>query len=129
MRPRSLGVEQGRSGHASLPGQVAVSNISPGAEVRCRLMVDPLWVLRQSEKKHRDKWTQEEKQVFQIKFNQFFGNKNTLEKKDRKNFTKIASFLNNKSTADCVDFYYKSKRNVEYKSKKGTTKNYAEINE
>lgn len=50
-------------------------------------------------------WTDLEKNIFLDKFLQF-----------PKNFYKIASFLPNKSTKDCIAFYYDGKSSLEWKS-------------
>ena len=50
-------------------------------------------------------WTDIEKSIFLDKFLQF-----------PKNFSKIASYLVNRSTQDCVEFYYDSKAAISYKA-------------
>lgn len=56
------------------------------------------------EKKVSTVWTTEEMELFKIKFVQY-----------PKKFSIIASFLKNKSVHDCVQFYYLSKKRVNYK--------------
>ncbi|XP_070571465.1 nuclear receptor corepressor 1-like isoform X2 [Ptychodera flava] len=58
-------------------------------------------------------WTESEKLIFKEKFIQY-----------PKNFQMIASFLDRKSIADCVLFYYTTKKNENYKqlSRKATVK-------
>ena len=55
--------------------------------------------------RHERVWTDMEKCIFLDKFMQF-----------PKNFAKIASFLINRDTKDCIRFYYDSKPNIPYKS-------------
>lgn len=70
------------------------------------LVEDPVAV--EKERKMINPWTSEEKELFWAKFAIF-----------RKNFGKVASFLEHKTVADCVEFYYKNHKS-EYpkKSKK-----------
>ena len=49
-------------------------------------------------------WSDIEKCIFLDRFTQY-----------PKNFKKIGSFLRNKTTSDCVEFYYNSKKFVNYK--------------
>jgi hypothetical protein len=64
----------------------------------CALQVD-----REERKFHP--WSDMEKTIFLDKFMQF-----------PKNFSKIAAFLTNRTTKDCVKFYYDSKTTIPYKS-------------
>jgi hypothetical protein len=64
----------------------------------CALQVD------REERKCRP-WSDMEKSVFLDKFMQF-----------PKNFSKIAAFLTDRSTKDCIKFYYDSKTSIPYKS-------------
>jgi hypothetical protein len=64
----------------------------------CALQVD-----REERKCHP--WSDMEKSIFLDKFMQF-----------PKNFSKIAAFLANRSTKDCIKFYYDSKTTIPYKS-------------
>ena len=50
-------------------------------------------------------WTDMEKVIFVDKFIQY-----------PKNFSKIASFLTNRTVQDCIRFYYDSKAAIPYKS-------------
>nr|XP_043631183.1 uncharacterized protein LOC122602650 [Erigeron canadensis] len=77
----------------------------------------------EKEKSIVNPWTVEDKEIFLERYSQF-----------GKNFRKIASFLPNKTVADCVEFYYKNhksdyfqkaKRNSEFtKGKSNTTSTY-----
>jgi len=67
-----------------------------------RRVLDPVCV--ENERKKRNPWTDVEKCIFLDRFLQ-----------DPKNFRKIASSLRNKSTKDCIEFYYISKKTVPYK--------------
>jgi Myb-like DNA-binding domain len=64
--------------------------------------VDP--AEEEEELRHLNVWTDMEKCIFLDRFLQH-----------PKDFRKIASFLRNKSTRDCVEFYYNSKKTVPYK--------------
>lgn len=70
------------------------------------LVEDPVAV--EKERKMINPWTSEEKELFWAKFAIF-----------SKNFGKVASFLEHKTVADCIEFYYKNHKS-EYpkKSKK-----------
>lgn len=72
------------------------------------LVEDPLAV--EKERSMINIWTSEEREIFVDKLATF-----------GKDFSKIASFLDHKSTADCIEFYYKN-RKLEYfeKAKKKT---------
>jgi len=59
------------------------------------LVEDPLAI--EKERGMINPWTSEEKELFLKKFSAF-----------GKDFQKIASFLDHKTTADCVEFYYKN---------------------
>ncbi|MCH88355.1 nuclear receptor corepressor, partial [Trifolium medium] len=59
------------------------------------LVEDPLAI--EKERDMINPWTSEEKEIFLEKFAAF-----------GKDFRKIASFLDHKTTADCVEFYYKN---------------------
>jgi hypothetical protein len=59
------------------------------------LVEDPLAI--EKERGTINPWTSEEKELFLKKFAAF-----------GKDFRKIASFLDHKTTADCVEFYYKN---------------------
>nr|QSD99700.1 MYB family transcription factor [Melilotus albus] len=59
------------------------------------LVEDPLAI--EKERDMINPWTSEEKEIFLAKFATF-----------GKDFRKIASFLDHKTTADCVEFYYKN---------------------
>ncbi|KAL2334302.1 hypothetical protein Fmac_015515 [Flemingia macrophylla] len=61
------------------------------------LVEDPLAV--EKERSMINPWTYEERKIFLEKFAAF-----------GKDFRKISSFLDHKTTADCVEFYYKNKR-------------------
>lgn len=65
-------------------------------------ILDP--VLEAEEERHTNVWTDMEKCIFLDRFLQF-----------PKDFRRIASFLRNKTTKDCVAFYYDSKQTVPYK--------------
>ena len=65
-------------------GALGVGQVRHRSLMVDHLVVDPLWASKQREKKQRDKWTQEEKHIFQTKVNK------------KKNFSKISSFLPNK---------------------------------
>lgn len=67
------------------------------------LVEDPVAV--EKERKMINPWTSEEKELFWAKFAIF-----------RKNFGKVASFLEHKTVADCVEFYYKNHKS-EYPKK------------
>ena len=70
------------------------------------LVEDP-WVVER-EKAMINPWTSEERKIFSEKFEAF-----------GKDFRKIASFLDHKTIADCVEFYYKDhKPNCLEKDKK-----------
>jgi hypothetical protein len=69
---------------------------------RNRLILDMKEEERKS--KHSVVWSDEEKEVFKKKF-----------AKNPKNFRKIASYLPNKTTNDCVAFYYLTKHQENYK--------------
>ncbi|XP_053376289.1 nuclear receptor corepressor 1-like isoform X2 [Mercenaria mercenaria] len=56
------------------------------------------------ERKYINVWTAQEKQIFKEKYLQH-----------PKNFGLIASFLEKKSTMDCVEYYYRSKKSENYK--------------
>ncbi|KAH3891850.1 hypothetical protein DPMN_015959, partial [Dreissena polymorpha] len=56
------------------------------------------------ERKYFNVWTAQEKQIFKEKYLQH-----------PKNFGLIASFLEKKSTQDCVEYYYRSKKSENYK--------------
>jgi hypothetical protein len=64
----------------------------------CALQVD------REERKYRP-WSDMEKSIFLDKFLQY-----------PKNFSKIAAFLTNRTTKDCIKFYYDSKTTIPYKS-------------
>jgi len=55
------------------------------------------------EEKIRNIWTPRERRIFLEKYQQF-----------PKDFTKIASFLEHRSTADCLVFYYKNQKSEEF---------------
>ncbi|XP_028197190.1 nuclear receptor corepressor 1-like [Glycine soja] len=75
------------------------------------LVEDP-WVVER-EKAMINPWTSEERKIFSEKFEAF-----------GKDFRKIASFLDHKTIADCVEFYYKDhKPNCLEKDKKKKKKN------
>ena len=56
---------------------------------------------------HHNVWTSDEKTVFFEKMMNYY-----------KKFGKIAAALPNKSTADCVKFYYRTKKHIKYKEKR-----------
>ena len=68
-----------------------------------RYIEDPM--LQDEMHKQINPWSDTEKCIFLDRWLQY-----------PKNFRKIASFLRNKSTADCVRFYYDSKKSIPYKS-------------
>ena len=68
-----------------------------------RLVLDPL--LEEEQNKNSNPWSNVEKCIFLDRWLQY-----------PKNFRKIASFLRNKSTRDCVRFYYDSKMSIPYKA-------------
>lgn len=89
----------------------------PKFDNRNGLLQDPLQIQKQSS--IINIWTEEEKEIFTKKF---------LEQPKKFHF--IASFLKNKSVANCVAYYYQSKRSEKYKMrlanlkpKKSRTKN------
>ncbi|EFJ35990.1 hypothetical protein SELMODRAFT_78396, partial [Selaginella moellendorffii] len=57
----------------------------------------------EQERKSINPWTPEEKKLFLDKFALFY-----------KNFAKIASFLQHKTTGDCVEFYYRNQKTEEF---------------
>ena len=63
---------------------------------------DPL--SEEEERRHVNIWSDMEKCIFLDRFLHH-----------PKDFRKIASFLKNKSTKDCVQFFYYSKKTVPYK--------------
>ncbi|KAG7366829.1 Myb-like DNA-binding protein [Nitzschia inconspicua] len=65
-------------------------------------VLDP--VMEMEEERRTNRWTDMEKCIFLDRFLQF-----------PKDFRRIASFLRNKTTKDCVAFYYDSKQTVPYK--------------
>ncbi|KAL3700829.1 hypothetical protein R1sor_018851 [Riccia sorocarpa] len=65
------------------------------------LVEDP--VALEQERKSINPWTEEEKAMFMEKFALF-----------HKNFSKIASYLPHKTTADCVEFYYRNQKSEEF---------------
>lgn len=67
---------------------------------RNSLVEDPVAV--EQERKDMNPWTGEEKKIFLDKFS-LFG----------KSFSKIASFLEHKTVADCVQFYYRNQKSSE----------------
>ena len=67
-----------------------------------RYVEDPM--LDNETNKQINPWSDVEKCIFLDRWLQY-----------PKNFRKIASFLRNKSTADCVRFYYDSKKSIPYK--------------
>jgi hypothetical protein len=68
-----------------------------------RRVEDP-WAV-EKERANQNPWTDMEKCIFLDRFLQY-----------PKDFRKIASFIRDKSTADCVEFYYNSKKNMPYKT-------------
>jgi hypothetical protein len=58
------------------------------------------------------KWTDEEREIFKLRLVQY-----------GKNFPKIATYLSNKTTQDCVQYYYREKFTYNFKQliKRGTT--------
>jgi hypothetical protein len=75
--------------------------------------VDSETVLReyQEQRNYESAWTEEEKRIFMEKFALY-----------PKNCRKIASFLPNKTTYDCVNFYYNNKLTPEFKKLKDELK-------
>lgn len=69
------------------------------------LVEDPVAV--EKERKMINPWTSEEKALFWAKFAIF-----------RKNFGKVASFLEHKTVADCIEFYYKNHKSEDPKKSK-----------
>ncbi|KAK3745339.1 hypothetical protein QZH41_018902 [Actinostola sp. cb2023] len=76
-----------------------------------RLIRDPMALL--NERKYRNIWTDKEKQIFKEKYTT-----------NPKNFVLIAAYIENKSVADCILYYYQSKKKENYKqlSRKHTHK-------
>jgi len=68
-----------------------------------RRIFDPL--LEEEERRNVSAWSDMEKCIFLDRFLQH-----------PKDFRKIASFLRNKTTKDCVSFYYDSKQSIPYKA-------------
>ncbi|XP_025090723.1 nuclear receptor corepressor 1-like isoform X5 [Pomacea canaliculata] len=66
------------------------------------LLEDPVAVSK--EQNHLGRWTEQEKQIFKEKYLQH-----------PKNFSLIATFLPRKSVAECIQFYYLTKKNENYK--------------
>ena len=60
----------------------------------------------EEEKMKNSLWTPRERRIFMEKYQQF-----------PKDFTKIASFLEHRSVADCLVFYYKNQKSEEFKAK------------
>lgn len=69
------------------------------------LVDDP--VLVEKERVMINPWTQEDKEIFMEMFAKF-----------GKNFSKISSFLMHKTTADCVEFYYKHHKSDSFREVK-----------
>ncbi|KAL2650814.1 hypothetical protein R1flu_018942 [Riccia fluitans] len=65
------------------------------------LVEDPVFL--EQERKTINPWTQEEKALFIEKFALY-----------NKNFSQIASYLPHKTTADCVEFYYRNQKSEEF---------------
>ncbi|KAJ7517145.1 hypothetical protein O6H91_21G012000 [Diphasiastrum complanatum] len=65
------------------------------------LVEDPLSL--EQERETMNPWTSEERQIFLDKFAAF-----------NKNFSKIASYLQHKTTADCVVFYYRNHKSEDF---------------
>ena len=61
-------------------------------------------MIDEEERRHVNVWTDMEKCIFLDRFLHH-----------PKDFRKIASFLRNKTTKDCIRFYYDSKKSVPYK--------------
>lgn len=96
-----------KEGRSDLPRQICSLEKKYTAiyrnEMKHRKIHDPI----ESEKKQRlvNPWTDMEKCIFFDRFLQH-----------PKDFRKIASFLKNKTTHDCISFYYDSKQTVPYKA-------------
>ncbi|PON63053.1 Octamer-binding transcription factor [Trema orientale] len=69
------------------------------------LVEDPCAV--EKERAMINPWTPEEKEIFMVKLATF-----------GKDFKRIASFLDHKTTADCVEFYYKNHKSDSFEKKK-----------
>lgn len=67
----------------------------------------PLSIWEFQELEHINVWTEEETQIF---FNRFM--------LYPKKFDRIAAALPNKTTADCVLYYYRTKKQVKYKERR-----------
>lgn len=94
------------TGGCSLPRQRCRLELKLGIlyrdDQRNRRVLDPASL--EEEESKINPWTDIEKCIFLDRFLQ-----------DPKNFSKIASVLRNKSTKDCVNFYYSSKQIIPYK--------------
>lgn len=74
---------------------------------RNALVEDPIAV--EKERKALNPWTAEEKKIFAEKFAVY-----------NKNFKEIASYIEYKTTADCIEYYYRNQKSEEFrKSQRG----------